>query len=315
MRNWSRRGFGGLLLAFLFPPPRLNGQTTTAGLGTPAQQTTVLGTPLTSAHSISRTYRADAVILLLGLSIYRRAGVGGGRASVEETGEGPSLRRAFFFAGGSDAKRAHGLSRVGWMQEVVHGLAVAPSDHNYFGVLTASPEDTLEHARKSAAAAPSGSSVFSAVSGKNTAGHSRSAVTHFEFAANAMWSDRGLIDHAQSTFEANVDWRETSWPNSPTQAPPTFLFQLATLLKQRTRQAKGRFVYDEQEYLLDLETQPPARGAEHLLPVHGVIRNLRTAHEVPFRVWLEKGGESVVPLRIEFQPRSFLRLTFEAVSA
>jgi hypothetical protein len=251
---------------------------------------------------------------LLGISIYRRAGVGGGRASLEETGEGPSLRRTLFFAGGSDPKQAHGLRRLGWIQEVVLGPASAPSEASYFGVLTASPEESLDHARKSVSGAPSDRSVFSAVSGRNTAGHSRSAVTHFDFAASAIWSDRALIDQAQSTFDANVQWRETSWPNLPNQAPPTFLFQLVTLLRQRTRRAVGRYVYNEQEYMLELESPEAGRERGRLLPVRGMIRNLRTGHEVPFRLWLQD-ADSVVPVRIEFQPRSFLRLTFEAVPA
>jgi hypothetical protein len=182
-------------------------------------------------------------------------------------------------------------------------------------VLTASPEESLEHARKSVDTTQSGRSTFSAVNGRNTAGHSRSAVTHFEFASAANWSDRSLIDHAQSTFHENISWRETSWPSSPDQTPPTFLLQLATLLKQRTRRAVGRYVYNEQEYQLELD-MPQTRGnREHLLEVRGKIRNLRTNLETPFRVWLADSSDSIVPVRIEFQARSFLRLTFEAVSA
>ena len=314
MRKCSRRGFAGCLLAMLFRPLNFKGQSTAAASPTlpPGPGARAAGA---SSRSASRTYRADAVILFLGISIYRRAGVGGGRASFEETGEGASLRRALFFAGGSDPKQAHGLRRLGWIQEVVLGPASAPSEAAYFGVLTSSPEESLEHARKSVAAPPSGLSVFSAVSGRNTAGHSRSAVTHFDYADSAIWSDRGLIEHAQSTFDAKVDWRETSWPNSPNQAPPTFLFQLATLLKQRARHAEGRYVYNEQEYLLELEAPQTGHERERLLLVHGKTHNLRTGHEVLFRLWLEDAADSIVPVRIEFQPRSFLRLTFEALPA
>jgi hypothetical protein len=314
MRNWSRRGFAGLLLAVLSRPVRLKGQSTATApaASPPGPGESAAGT---SSRTMSRKYRADAVILFLGIAIYRRSGVGGGQASLEESGEGEALHRTFFFAGGSDPKRAHGLNRLGWMREVVLGPAAAPSQAEYFGVLTASPEESLEHARKSVAAPPSGRSIFSAVSGRSTAGHSRSAVTHFEFAAGALWSDPGLIGQAQSTFHANVDWRETSWPKSPDQAPPTFLFELAALLKQRTRRAVGRYVYNEQEYLLELEMPPGGRDREHLLPVRGMIRNLRTGHETPFRLWLEEASDSVVPVRIEFQARSFLRLTFEALPA
>lgn len=295
MRERSRRGFIGGLLASLFVPRRVKGQVEI------------------SRRPTSRTYRADAVILLLGIPIYRRAGVGGGQASFEETGEGASLRRTFFFAGGSEPKRALGLRRVGWMQEVVLGPASAPSEAAYFGVLTASPEESLEHARKSVAASPSGASAFSAVNGRNTVGHSRSAITHFEYSDGALWSDRGLIEKARSTFDGKVDWRETAWPDSPNQAPPTFLLQLAALLKQRVRRAQGRYVYNEQEYLVQLETPQTSRDREGLVPVRGMTRNLHTGHETPFRLWLEDGDNSVVPVRIEFQPRSFLRLTFESV--
>jgi hypothetical protein len=199
------------------------------------------------------------------------------------------------------------------MQEVVLGPASAPSEAAYFGVLTSSPEESLEHARKSVASSPSGSSTFSAVNGRNTPGHTRSSVTHFEYSDSALWSDRGLIEKAHSTFDAKVDWRETHWPNSPNQAPATFLLELATLLKQRARRAEGRYVYNEQEYVLRLEAPPTGRNHERLVLVRGITRNLGTGHETPFRLWLEDAGESVVPVRIEFQPRSFLRLTFESV--
>jgi hypothetical protein len=308
MRKYSRRGIAEFLLATLLRPLRIGGQS----IGTPAASLPpgpAERAAGASSRTTSRTYRADAVILFLGISIYRRAGVGSGKASLEETGEGASLSRTLFFAGGSDPKRAHGLSRLGWIREVVLGPASTPSEATYFGVITSSPEESLEHARKSVAAPPSGRSIFTALRGRNTAGRSRSAVTHFEFAASAIWSDRALIDQAQSMFDGNVDWRETVWPNSHL-TPPTFLFQLATLLKQRSGRAAGRFVYSEQEYLLELETQPTSR--ESLLPVRGKIRNLRTAHETLFRLWLEDASESIVPVRIEYQARSFLRLTFEA---
>jgi hypothetical protein len=310
MRKSSRRGFVGFL-ALLFRPLEFKGQSTAASSADlPALGARAAVAP---SRSTSRTYRADAAILFLGISIYRRAAVGGGRASFEESGEGASLRRTIFFAGGSDPKQAHGLRRLGWIEEVISGLVSAPSEAAYFGVLTSSPEESLEHARKSVAAPPSGSSIFSAVSGRHTAGHSRSAVTHFDYADSAIWSDRGLIEHAQATFNAKVDWRDSSWPTSPNQAPPTFLLQLATLLKQRARRAEGRYVYNEQEYLLQLETAQTSREREHLLPFRGMVRNLLTAHEVTFRLWLDETTDSIIPVRIEFQPRSFLRLTFEAL--
>jgi hypothetical protein len=80
MPKFSRRRFAGLLIAPLFRLPRLSAQSVPATTESPSRTT-------------SRNYRADAVILLLGITIFRRPGVGGGKASLEETGEGAALRR------------------------------------------------------------------------------------------------------------------------------------------------------------------------------------------------------------------------------
>ena len=313
MWQCSRRGFTASILAFLFGPGRMHGR---AAASTPVPSPPI-SPDASAAGSTSRTtvrrYRADAVILLLGIPIFKRAGVGGGQVSVEETGEGAQMRRTLFFAGGSDPQRAHGFNRLGWIREVALGPGPVPPEAGYFGVLTASPEESLEHARKSMAAPPSGRSFYSAVNGRHTAGHSRSAVTHFEFTSAANWSDRGLIDEAQSTFHNHVAWRDTAWPNSLDHAPPTFLFAMAALLKPRANHAAGRYVYSEQEYLLDLEGSSRGGPSERLWAVRGGIRNLRTGHQTVFRLWLDNSPGSVVPVRIEFQPRSFLRLTFEAL--
>ena len=70
-------------------------------------------------------------------------------------------------------------------------------------------------------------------------------------------------------LDAHCAAGETSWPDSPNQAPPTFLFQLVTLLNKRLRTATGRYVYSEQEYLLALERQQPGRSRERLVAVRG----------------------------------------------
>ena len=291
--DYSRRGFTGLMLAMFLGPRHGNSSSP-------------------DSRSLLKRYRADAVILLLGIPIYKRAGVGSGQVSVEPAGEGEQARRTLFFAAGSDPKRAHGLARLGWMREVTHGHESVPTETEYFGVLTSSPEESLDSARKSVAAPPHGRSLLAAVNGRHTAGRSRSAVTQFEFPSDAQWSDRGLIEKSQSAFDPTTAWRETAWPKSPDRPPPTFLFQLEALLKQRAKCA-GMYVYNEREYLLELGAPQQAGPPDHLLAIKGAIRNLHTGNRTAFRVWLENAPNSVVPVRIEFQPRSFLRLTFEAL--
>lgn len=85
---------------------------------------------------------------------------------MEESGEGASLRRTLFFAAGSDPKRARGLSRLGWMRETVWGPEAAPSQIGYAGVLSSSPEESLEHARQSVTNTTSGRVTLGAVIGQ-----------------------------------------------------------------------------------------------------------------------------------------------------
>jgi hypothetical protein len=316
MLKYSRRGFTGLVLALLVQLRRLNGRDMAAPVSVPQPDPGQNESGSTLRTEVRR-YRADAAILFLGFTIYRRAGVGGGRASIEEITEGESTRRTLFFAASSDPKRANGVNRLGWIREVALETGSRMKETAYFGVLTSSPEESLEHARKSVAAPQSGQTLYNAVNGRNSDGHSRSAVTQFEFASSANWSDQRLIDAAQSTFDAEVRWRETSWPSPAHQVPPTFLFQVATLLKQRARLAAGRYVYSEQEYRVELKGLQESKGGRpgSLVPIRGKIRNQRTGRETAFRLWIEDSPHSTIPVRIEFQPRSFLRLSFVAVAA
>ena len=313
MREYPRRGFTGLLLALLGLPWR----SINHAIAAPPLQQPDSSDKAGEAKVQVRRYRADAAILLLGVTIFRRSAVGGGQASIEEIIEGNITKRTFFFAAGSDAARAHGVNRLGWMREIVRESGSVPIEVTYFGVLTSSPEESLGQARKSVATPSSGRSTYSAVSGHNTPGQSRSAITHFELPSTALWSDRRLIDTAQATFHRKVDWRETSWPGASKEAPPTFLLELARLLSQPARRVSGRYVYNEQEYLLELDRQQPGKHGgkpDRLTPVHGRIRNQRTGVETTFVIWLEDAPGSIIPVRIEYQPRSFLRLVFESVA-
>ena len=56
----------------------------------------LLGPRPVAAASTLKRYRADAVILLVGIPIFKRSGVGTGQVSVEESGEGPQAARTLF---------------------------------------------------------------------------------------------------------------------------------------------------------------------------------------------------------------------------
>jgi len=139
MQSYSRQQVAASFHALLGSRCHLNAQSDAGEPSTPSTSP--------SANSVdapqrtkARRYRADAAIMFLGMTVYRRSAVGDGEASIEDTGAGPSLRRTLSFTAGSDPKRARGLSRLGWMRETVWGPETGPSRIGYSGVLSSSPK-------------------------------------------------------------------------------------------------------------------------------------------------------------------------------
>src|SRR3954453_10151555 len=111
MQNYSRRQVAASFLALLGCRSRLNAQSNAVEPATLRTSSPITATGTPQRAKVHR-YRADAVILLLGMPIHRRTAVGEGEASIEEGGEGSSLHQTLFFAAGSDPKRAPGLNRL-----------------------------------------------------------------------------------------------------------------------------------------------------------------------------------------------------------
>jgi hypothetical protein len=61
--------------------------------------------------------------------------------------------------------------------------------------------------------------------------------------------------------------------------------------------------------------QHPPHALDEDLPFAGgtAIAEWPEVFTEQFRLWIEEGAPRPLPLRIEYQPKSFLRLTFEAV--
>jgi hypothetical protein len=86
-----------------------------------------------------------------------------------------------------------------------------------------------------------------------------------------------------------------------------------------------RYVYAGRFYRLRVETSADPKAtavfrARHLLRASGrVLRIEGRLHReeggktTDFRLWIEEGDPRPIPLRIEYQPKSYLRLTFEAI--
>lgn len=277
-----------------------------------------------ASGKISSSYRADAMIVLLSIPIYRRAGVGGGFASLVDAVRDNDRYYSLRFAGASRPERAAGLDRVGAIREVAVERGSVLSEAAYFGVLTSSPEETLEEGRRSLAKTGTHWNEYTAINGQSLRGFTRSAVTHFRLPSAGEPNQR-LIAEARANFETNPPaMRENRWPGrGDWQAPPTFLYALMKAMRCPQRETEAWYVYSERSYHLRLEKQPDRREGqrfaemgltshpERTLEVRGRIREDGSGRQSSFRLWVEDGASHALPLRIEFQPRSYLRLSFE----
>ena len=279
-------------------------------------------TPLGADASSQRHYRADAQVTLLGLPLLHRTGVGGGNAVWREsTAEGGRLR-FLEFTGFSLPERAAGLNRMGFIRELSRFTNHTPSESIYFGLMTSSPEESAEEARR-ALVAHRTEVAYTAIEGRIAADAVETAGAHFM--APARWSveNRGeLVDRARNALAEGSRAAAESGAEGMGSAP--FLQSLAEVLRNPAVE-ETRYTYNSRVYRMWVSRAPDPKtttyfqahgltGADReVIRIAGRIRREAGGKETNFRLWFEP-GEMPLPLRIEFQAKSYLRLVFEAVA-
>jgi hypothetical protein len=268
-------------------------------------------------RTVERRYRADAQILLMGLPLFHRAGVGGGSVvwSDSKDQDGNVLRHLEFM-GYSSPERAAGLNRLGFIRELTR-TGAAGEESIYFGLMTASNEATAEEA-KAALASKSTEAPYSAIEGRVGSAGVSTISAHFMGPAKVTADRRAeLVAMAQQAL-ATGERKDAEFRG----APP-FLNALADALNG-PEQTQSRFVYSGRAYQLSIKQAPDAKAADffqkrriiaagtQVIRAAGKLRRESGGNETEFHLWVAKGEARKLPLRIEYQPKSFLRLTFEA---
>ena len=280
--------------------------------------------PLGADSSSQRQYRADAQVLLLGVPLLHRTNVGGGDAVWREsaTPEG-GLLRLLEFSGFSLPERAAGLNRMGFIRELSRFTDKTPSESIYFGLMTSSPEESAEEARR-ALTAHSPEVAYSVIEGRIAGDGVETTGAHFM--APARWSvdNRGeLVDRARSALAASS--RSAAEVGIHGIGSPPFLQSLAEILRDPLLE-ETRYIYGSRVYHMWVNRAPDLKATayfrEHgltsenrdVIRITGRIRRETGGKETSFRLWFAPGSEIPLPLRIEYQAKSYLRLVFEAVA-
>jgi hypothetical protein len=112
----------------------------------------------------------------------------------------------------------------------------------------------------------------------------------------------------------------------PAQGARSFLQAVAEVL-QNPELPEALYAYSRRMFRLSVKRSPDPKATDYfrdlgmlsprsdIVKVHGTIQDLDGGKEGEFRVWAEKGAARPLPLRIEYQPNGYIRLTLEAVKA
>jgi hypothetical protein len=190
----------------------------------------------------------------------------------------------------------------------------------YFGLMTASPEGSAEEARK-ALHSDAKEQAYSAIEGRVAAGETETVTAHFTApAAVARANHTELVDRARRALASAGKASRAACTSSTSES---FLQALARMLMRPDRD-EGRYIYSDKVYRMRLARSVDHKAAAYfrerrliaastdVIRVTGRVRRETDNKETEFRLWIPGEGERPVPLRIEYQAKPYLRLTFEA---
>jgi hypothetical protein len=271
-----------------------------------------------------RSYRAGASVVLFGITLFTRGDVGGGFARMVETSSGSETLVRLLFVSGSLPDRAHGLNRLGYIEESVSESNARVAHARYLGFMTASGEDNLADAKKALHGSSSGDLPFVAARGEIDGGGARHTVHHLLLPASSRWTDAerllGLVE--QDLDRPGNDARSVDLRHG--ERAGTFLYTVLGMVRSPAGTTDGSFLHNGKLFHLHAVKRPdPKAGAtfagnrliaspRDAVELAGLIRNAKTGVETTFRVWFDRASPNALPLRIEFQPKSYLHLVFDA---
>ncbi len=306
-RRWFGRTLGGAMLSI-------------SGAGAPFDRLS-WSQEGGSAQALERHYRADAQVTVLGVSLFHREGVGGGSVLWRESSEaGGVTLRLLEFNGYSLPARAAGLNRLGFIREMCRVVDAKSVESIYFGLMTASPEESAAQAR-GALQSTAKEQAYTVIDGRVVPSGSEASVAQFAAPASLSALQRPeLVERAHKSLAAEA---KVSGGPAPHDEAQSFLEGLAGLLLRPDR-SEGSYVYSGHVYSLWVDRAVDVKATAYfrtrkLIPpegnvirVAGRLRRQAGGKETDFRLWVEQASGRPVPLRIEYQAKSYLRLVFEA---
>jgi len=316
----SRRALGRILFAGLgLAIARRKASSAAIETGTAVDRLLAnAGLPLPDPSS--RSYRADVVVTVLGIPIFARKGVGSACAAIRETIAGDRRLVALRFAGGSNSQRTRGLKYDGSIEEAVFENASIIRQAAYFGFLTSSRNESYDQARERIFAQQKPAESFVAAEGLHLAGCARFERSLISLPDESSRESSDLNRDIRARF-CNAAHTAAEIRTPAPGAAATFLYSVLEAMRSGSAKSSLDYVHNAKSYRLEWERARESRRgaasaanrqtalADPATRFSGRIHDLSTRQISNFHLWLD--DESGLPHRIEFQPRSYLRITLE----
>ncbi len=277
---------------------------------------------LTSSYQ--RNYNATAVVSVFGIRIFSRNGVGGGRAHLDESGAAAKRHVHLEFVAGSQPERAHGLNRMGYIEESVEEFNAQLQNAAYFGFITANSEESLAQAKaalnnndKKEAQVP-----YTAARGEVSQTSARYNVCHLLMPSSLRWTAA-----LAASKEIRTNFKTAGQDKSLTLDQPldTFLYAVVSAIRSDAKNGQVKFLHNGKLFQLITEKRDDPKTGIHFIEaglasssqqiqqLSGIILNLSTNSKTSFHLWFNHQDANPLPLRFEFDPKSYLKLSFEAL--
>lgn len=260
---------------------------------------------VSGTHAVQfRRYRVRAAVSIFSIPLFSKDDIGAACLMAEGSESGSSQTTAIQFACGSWPDRIDGFNRFGMTQEVVHEVNGVVVESAYLCFMTSSPERNQDQAWR-AFVDPSRVLNLALARGAATPASYRWTLEHVPAPAGTTWVDFPLL--METLRSAAPGTPEFAANERADRAFPTFLHAVRKAMACGCPRSRCTFMHNAKLY--DLQTSMSPAGAMMLLTGHIVEQDSRSQSE--FRVWFAPSDASGLPFRIEFRPRSFLRLVFE----
>jgi len=256
-------------------------------------------------------YRARATVLMLSAPLLHRDNVGSGylHVSRQETGGRRQLRLEF--GAGSLPERAAGMNRLGVFEETIVEAGELIESASYFGFMTASNEKDLDQARTALHSGPASS--FTAIRGQIERGQVSNRLLRIQNMASMSWAERERLTaqiRAKIADQTNPEAQSSTAALQDAPCSP-FLYAVNRAMRSNAGTCSNRFIHNGQMHLLKSARKPGGQTGE--MELDGKIYSAAGKELSTFRLWFDPAKVEQGPLKFEFRPRSFLRLTFERV--